>query len=255
MRTNILKIWILIGGLFLLMCATKPTEDKPTIALACAANMLSAMDSIAVIFEEETGIHCEITTGSSGMLAGQIENGAPYDLFISADTTYPQLLFQNGRGGTPFIYAQGRLVLVTPKNSIYKTIEEALFDPRISRIGIADSQQAPYGIAANQYLKKRGIKKGIEERLITGESIGQINHYLRTGTVDAGFTSYSFRVENKNDFQYFEVDKTMFAPINQGAMILNHGKNENKTAAESLKNYFSSHKCKQVLIYFGYLVN
>ena len=86
------------------------------------------MDSIAVLFEQEEGVKCEITAGSSGMLAAQIENGAPYDFFISADLAYPQAIFEKGEGEEPFTYAKGRLVFAYDKAAGYNSIEEALRD-------------------------------------------------------------------------------------------------------------------------------
>lgn len=246
---------ILVGGLFFLSCVTEPSANNQSVAVACAANMQEAMDSIAINFENKTGIHCEITAGSSGMLAAQIENGAPYDLFISADMAYPQALYENGQGDKPFNFARGRLVFLVKKEALYKGIEEALRSTNLVRIGMADSRFAPYGLAAEQYLKKIGLKDSLQERLIIGESVGQINHYLATGTVDAAFTSYSFRIGQEEKFTFFEVDSTFFDAINQGALVLNHGKNQNLTATDTLKNYLGSEECKAVLLYFGYLVD
>lgn len=254
-----MKNWILVSGLFLLGCGSdSDSESAPInehVTVACAANMQYAMDSIAVLFEQEEGVKCEITAGSSGMLAAQIENGAPYDFFISADLKYPQTIFDGGNGEEPFTYAKGRLVFVYSKDVTYATIEEALRDQELIRIGLADTRLAPYGMAADQFLFKTGMKDSLDERFIVGESIGQINQYLTTGSVDAAFTSYSFRIENEEAFNFLEVDPALFSPIEQGAMVLNHGKNENLAATEKLKIFLMSAKCKAVLSYFGYLVN
>ena len=254
-----MKNWILLSGLFLLGCGpsthSESTSLNEQVTVACAANMQYAMDSIAVLFEQEEGVKCEITAGSSGMLAAQIENGAPYDFFISADLAYPQAIFEKGEGEEPFTYAKCRLVFAYDKAAGYTSIEEALRDLSLSRIGIADTRLAPYGMAADQFILRTGLKESIEERLIIGESIGQINQYLTTGSVDAAFTSYSFRIENENSFGFFEVDPALFYPIEQGAMVLNHGKNENAGPTEKLKLFISSAKCKAILVYFGYLVD
>lgn len=244
-----------ILAVFLLSCGSNQDSERDRLTVACAANMQYAMDSIALLFEKEKGIKCEITSGSSGMLAAQIENGAPYDLFISADLTYPQGIFEKGNGEKPFIYAKGRLVLVVGKNTNYQTIEEALLDSTIRRIGIADTRLAPYGMAADQYLTKIGLNDRIASRLVVGENIGQINQYLTTGSVDAAFTSYSFRIENEENFKFFEVDPANFQPIEQGAMILEHGLKENADLSAELRDFLTSEKCKAVLNYFGYLTN
>ncbi len=250
---------IVLGGLFLFACGsgndTENSSEGGVLAVACAANMQYAMDSIAVLFEQQEGIKCELTSGSSGMLAAQIENGAPYDMFISADVSYPQAIFDKGNGAKPFVYAKGRVVFVYPKDTTYLTIEQALADPRLKRIGIPESRLAPYGMAAEQFLNHLGLFEQLKEELIKGESIGQINQYLTTGSVNAGFTSYSFRVENEDAFHFLEVDPATFQPIEQAAMILDHGKNENAAASEKLQEFLKSEQCKAVLLYFGYLVD
>ena len=247
-----MRITIAIFLGLLVSCGASTTNEK-SIKVACAANMLIAMDSIAVLFEAEHGIQCNITSGSSGMLTSQIENGAPYDVFLSANMNYPETVYKNGNGGEPVIYAQGRLLLVVDKTTNYVSIDEVLNDSKIRRIGIADNQTAPYGMAASQYLTATGKKEGLKDRLVIGESIGQINQYITTGAVDAAFTSYSFKVKNESGFNYFEVDPNLFDPINQGAMILNHGSEYNSDASNKLLQFFSSEKCKGVLNYFGYL--
>ncbi len=231
------------------------TSNQKVIKVACAANMQFAMDSIAVIFEEEFGIQCDITSGSSGMLTSQIENGAPYDIFISANMSYPETIFDNGNGQEPFIYAKGRLLFVVDKNANYQSLDEALTDQTLERIGIADDRIAPYGMAASQYLRESHKMETLETRLVIGESIGQVNQYITTKAVDAGFTSYSFKVINKEDYMYFEVDQELFNPINQGVMLLNHGFNEKLEESEKLIQFFSSEKCKAVLNHFGYLTD
>lgn len=254
-----MKNLIFVSGLFLLGCGSNTdTESAPLnelVTVACAANMQYAMDSIAVLFEEEEGVKCEITAGSSGMLAAQIENGAPYDMFISADVSYPQAIFDKGKGEKPFIYAKGRVVFVYPKDTTYHTIEQALADPRLKRIGIPESRLAPYGMAAEQFLNHLGLFEQLKEELVKGESVGQINQYLTTGSIDAAFTSYSFRIENEDAFHFLEVDPATFQPIEQAAMILDHGRRTNADAVDKLKTFLKSDACKAVLIYFGYLVD
>lgn len=231
------------------------TNNDKSLNVACAANMQFAMDSIAVLFEAEHGIKCEITSGSSGMLTSQIENGAPYDVFVSANMNYPETIYSNGHGEKPIIYATGRLIFVTAKDKSYQSLEEALEDEKLERIGIADHQIAPYGMAANQFLNESGRQESMQGRLVIGESIGQINSYITTGAVDGAFTSYSFKVKNEENYTYFEVDPALFDPINQGAMVLNHGLENSPEESELLVNFFSTDKCKDVLKYFGYLAN
>ncbi len=247
-----MRITIVIFLAFLVSCGSGTTHQN-TIKVACAANMLLAMDSIVIIFEKDHGIHCDITSGSSGMLTSQIENGAPYDMFVSANMNYPETIYNNGNGSEPIIYAKGRLLFVVNNQTNYTKIEEVFQDPKIKRIGIADDRTAPYGMAASDYLDAIDKKKDLEKMLVTGESVGQVNQYLTTGAVDAAFTSYSFKVKNENKYSFFEVDSTYFDPIYQAAMILDHGNKQNADACNQLLKFFTSEKCKGILNYYGYI--
>ncbi|MFT5818811.1 MAG: molybdate transport system substrate-binding protein [Crocinitomix sp.] len=247
-----MRISIAVFLAFLLSCGASITNER-TIKIACASNMQLAMDSITVLFNAEYGIQCEVTSGSSGMLTSQIENGAPYDVFVSANMNYPETIYKNGNGSKPVIYAKGRLLLVVNKRSNYPSIEAVFNDTEIRRIGIANNQIAPYGMAANQYLKETGKLNGLKQRLVVGESVGQVNQYMTMNAVDAAFTSYSFKVKNGNKFNYFEIDSAYFEPIYQGIMILGHGNKSKADPANRLLTFFTTKKCKDVLNYFGYL--
>jgi molybdate transport system substrate-binding protein len=239
--------------IFLLSCSVE--KDKDTLTIACAANMQFAMDSIAVLFEEDFGISCEVTYGSSGMLTTQIESGAPYDLFISANAAYPDRLYQLKEGEKPVQYANGRLLFVYPKEKEFNNLESVLLDETIRQIGVADDRTAPYGIAAMTYLKGMENFSLIEPKLVVGESIGQVNQYITTGAVDAAFTSYAFRTKFEKDYQFFEVDQAYFNPIVQKAMTLYIDDNEIPAAADKMMAYLQTGKCKAVLNYFGYLTD
>ena len=249
-----MKLFYLLVFLVTLSCGSS-VENGKTIKIACAANMQFAMDSIIIVFQEEYAIQCEITSGSSGMLTSQIENGAPYDVFISANMNYPETIFANGKGIKPIVYAKGRLLLVTDKNATYSSIDQVLNDTKLQRIAMPDDRIAPYGMATSQYLKNSGQYTKLKDRLVIGESVGQVNQYITTNVVDAAFTSYSFKVKNGNNYTYFEVEQDKFDPIKQGVMILNHGLNNNKKEAEQFLNFISSDKCMAILEYFGYLAN
>lgn len=249
-----MKPYIGILLLGLISCGSIPSTQNE-LNIACSANMEFAMDSIVVLFETEHGIDCNITTGSSGMLTSQIENGAPYDIFLSADMTYPKAIYGNDKGEKPFIYARGSLLFAYRKELNYNSLNKILKSEEVKRIGIADEHTAPYGVAANQFLIETSQLDQIKNRLVIGESVGQVNQYLMTGAVDGGFTSYAFKVKNGEKFNYFEVEPELFKPINQGIMALY---NKNKMVSEKAKkfvNFFSTEKCKAVLNYFGYLTD
>ncbi len=236
--------------------SSEGAKTAQPLKIACAANMQYAMDSIAVIFTQKYGIQCDITSGSSGMLTAQIDNKAPYDIFVSANMDYPQAIYEKQNGDAPQVYAKGRLVLVVNKTKAFGSINEVLMSDEVQRIGLAEVETAPYGMAAQEFLKTQGYFQQLNDKWVVGESIGQVNQYITTGAVDAAFTSYSFKVKNELAFNYFEVDQQLFTPIQQGIILLEHGKNTNADASKKFVTFLTeSPTCKAVLNYFGYLTN
>ncbi len=160
---------------------------------AVAANFMVPFQEIAAAFEGETKIKVEATYSSTGNLYGQIINGAPYDVFLSADEEAPRLLFEKGLGEKPFLYATGRVVLWGAGREICgaKDWKEALKRPGVRKIAIANPVSAPYGAAAETALKKSGLWTGIEGRLVTAQNVGQSFQYAVTGGTDGAFCALS----------------------------------------------------------------
>ncbi len=256
-KYNFSRVGVICTLFFISSCGQGKMENQSnsnSLKIACAANMEYAMDSIAVLFEQETAIKCNITAGSSGMLTSQIQSGAPYDLFISANMDYPQKIFKTGEGKKPVVFAKGRLVFVINSPHKYESIDATLVSNEVSKIAIADDQVAPYGIASRQFLRQTKRYDTYSEKLVTGESIGQVNYYISSNAVNAGFTNYAFKVKNGSKYHYIEVDQMFFDPIDHGLMILNYGVKHHGAQAEKFYNFLTtSEKCKSVLNYFGYL--
>lgn len=242
-------------GVFLLlvMFSCNNTQEKQ-LTIATAANMKPAMDSIVEMFEAKHGIECKVVASSSGVLTTQIQNGAPYDVFVSANMRYPNELIKNGHGEEVETYASGRLAVIYSKGKKYTTIEELLLDPAVKRIAIADEGTAPYGIAAREYLRKIGLESQIKDKLIIGESVGQVNQYIQTNSVDAAFTSYSFVQKFKDKHQVLEVDQGNFSKIEQGAIALKNGLKSNPKETKLFLEFLSSEDCRGVLTHFGYYI-
>ncbi|MFT5779480.1 MAG: molybdate transport system substrate-binding protein [Crocinitomicaceae bacterium] len=256
-RKCTLLVLILVLGLA--SCGDKnndsvDSDEKVVLKIAAAANMQIAMDSIASVFLVHSGIECSVTTNSSGMLTAQIQNGAPYDVFVSANMRYPNELVKTGFGDSVQIYALGKLALIYKKGKSYNSAEEVLMDPANKRIALADKKTAPYGIAAKQYLKKSGIRSKIEEKIVIGESVGQVNQYIQTGAVDVAFTSYSFVRKFSKEHQFMEIDKKYYTEIKQGAILLKSGKENHPKEAEQFFDFLFSDDCQKILEYFGYTV-
>jgi len=248
-----LLIFLSLAIATLFGCSSSGPELK-TITIAAAANMQFAMDSIAELFEEEYNINCDVSTNSSGMLTAQIEQGAPYDIFVSANMRYPDKLVQSGLASPPYIYSYGRLVFVYSSQEKYQSIEDALNSNNIKRVAIAEKKTAPYGTAAIEYLESIGKRERFTPKIVYGESVAQVNQYLKSNAVDAIFTSYSFINKFKKQYNFIEVDQKYFSKIKQGAVILKRGEKHNAEESKLFVSFLKSEQCKAVLKHYGYFV-
>jgi len=186
-------------ALALLLLAPRAAEAGPgprrTIAVAAAANLRPVMEALGREFgEEHPGVQVVPTFGSSGALVAQIRNGAPYDLFLSADRAYPRALVEAGLGAEETVYALGALAVWLPRGSTVAIRERglaALADPRVRRIAIANPAVAPYGRAARAALAAAGVLEEVESRLVLGQSVSQAAHFARLGAADAAILPVS----------------------------------------------------------------
>jgi len=164
--------------LFLFSCGESDNTAK-SLNIAVAANMQFAMDSIAKVYEAKQGVKLNLSHSSSGMLTSQIIEGAPFDAFVSANLSYPKKLEEEGFATSIETYAFGRLVLVYSVAGDFKDVEAVLLSADIKRIGVANKVTAPYGIASLEYLTHID-KTRFKDKIVFGESIGQVNQYLKT---------------------------------------------------------------------------
>ncbi len=246
------NIWYAIAFIIssLFACNTK-IEDKLTIA--AAANVQFAMDTLAALFEEETGIKTNIITGSSGKLTAQILQGAPYDLFLSADMKYPEEIHKNGKAfGKPVVYAYGSLILWTQKDDIIPD-PSSLSSEQIRRIAIANPKTAPYGIAAIEFLNNMNLIDKVKSKLVFGESISQVNQFIYSKSADIGFSAESVVLasELRNRGKWTRLDPDKYAPLKQGLIIVDR-ENIKKEEADKFFKFILSDRAKKVLSQFGY---
>ncbi len=243
MKFRALSIVFLLG-----ICAC--THQKKTLKVAIASNMEVAFQEIVKEFKKENeSIRVDVISTSSGKLFTQIINGAPFDVFISADFDYPEKLIQEKKvRGKVIEYAQGTLILWSKKEIDLSKIDFLL--SQYEKIAIANPETAPYGKAAVEYLKKSGVYEKIKSKLVFAESIGQVNHFVESKVVDFGFTSSSV-VAGKNE-NWEEINKNDYSPIRQGMCQLIHSKDNE--IAKSLIEFMQSNKAKNILIKFGYKV-
>lgn len=223
------------------------------LRVAVAANLQGVIKVLAKDFKEKTGIEIEPIAGSSGNLATQIKNGAPFDVFLSADISFPEGLFNEGFATkAPDVYAYGSLVIVSTQDIGFENWERSLLSPRVNKIAIANPKIAPYGKAAEEALTKKGIWTDIQPKIVQGESIAQVNTYISTGVADVGFSTQSLikDAEGKTKLYWKLIDPQIYTPIKQGIVII---KASRQTAnAEKFYRYILSADAKKILKAYGY---
>ncbi|HXE22048.1 MAG TPA: molybdate ABC transporter substrate-binding protein [Rhodoferax sp.] len=225
-----------------------------TVQMAVAANFTEPMTVIAADFEKDTGNTVQLSFGSTGKFYAQIRNGAPFDVFLSADEATPARLEKEGAAvaGSAFTYATGRLVLWSAKPGVVDAQGEVLKKNDFKNIAIASPKLAPYGAAAVQTLTHLGLLAAVQPKLVTGESIGQTFSFVSTGNAELGFVALSQVYENgkiKSGSGWI-VPEDLYAPLRQDAVELDHAKG-NLTAA-ALLSYLKGDKARAVIRSYGY---
>jgi molybdate transport system substrate-binding protein len=245
-----IKQSIVISAVFLLITISSFAQS---LKVAVAANLQGVIKVLGKDFKQKTGIEIEPIVGSSGNLSTQIKNGAPFDLFLSADMSFPETLNKEGFAvKEPVVYAYGSLIICSTQNIGFENWERVLLSQRIKKIAIANSAIAPYGKAAEESLKLKGILDDIKPKVVTGESIAQVNTYITTGVVDVGFTTRALvkDAEGKTTLYWKEIDPKSYTPIKQGMIIIKQTRDN--TDALKFYEYMLSPAAKAILKEYGY---
>jgi molybdate transport system substrate-binding protein len=228
------------------------------IRIAAAADLKFAMGELSGKFEKQSGTKVNVTYGSSGNFFSQLQNGAPFDLFFSADIEYPKKLAAAGLAepGTLYEYALGRIVIWTPADSKVDVTEEgwkALLDASVEKIAIANPEHAPYGRAAVAALQKAGIYESVKAKLVYGENISQAAQFVQSGNVQAGILAMSLAVSPAmRDGKRWVIPAEMHAPLEQAAIVLKDAKN--KDAARAFLEFVKSAAGRPILEKYGFTV-
>ena len=228
-------------------------DQLPPLRIAAAANVQYAMRELAEVFEKKTGIRTDIIVGSSGKLTAQILQGAPYDIFVSADMKYPMELYKNNFArDEPVVYALGKLVLWTLRNDISLSID-SITAKNITHLAVANPEIAPYGQAAVAALRHYDKYELIKEKIVSGESIAQTNQFVLTGAAEIGFTAKSVVLapELKGKGRWVEVDPASYPPIQQGMVVLDNPKGAVQKS-QKFYEYLCSPQGQEILAGFGY---
>ena len=245
----------LVAVVSLLVVAPLFAQDQLTIA--AASDLQSVMPEIAARFEKETGSKVILSFGSSGNFFAQIQNGAPFDIFLSANLQYPQRLIELGfaESRTPQVYAIGRIVLWVQNSSNLDLGRglSAVEDPVVKKLAIANPAHAPYGAAAEAALRKAGLWEQVLSKLVLGESITQTAEFVESGNADVGILALSLAMlpPLKNEGRYVEVPSELYPQLLQAGIVVK-GSHHQKTAFAFL-NFLASPYCQSLFKRYGFL--
>lgn len=234
------------------------------LKVAAASDLAAAMQKLAPAFEKQSGIHVSVSTGSSGNFFAQIQNGAPFDVFLSADSSYPEKLVQGAQAEpnslTP--YARGRLVLWTAKSSglHFNTKDgkvlsgglDMLTRPEVRKIAIANPEHAPYGRAAVAVLEHFKVYEQIRPKLVLGENISQTAQFAQSGSVDVGFIGLSSALSASmaGIGEYALLPDESYPPLEQAGIVVRSSKN--KEQARRFLSFITSAEGQTILHDLGF---
>jgi molybdate transport system substrate-binding protein len=248
------RLFPLIISLFLARHEARAQQKE--VRIAAAADLKFAMAELSEKFEKQSGTKVNVTYGSSGTFFSQMQNGAPFDLFFSADIAYPQKLEAAGlvEPGTLYEYAVGRIVIWTPADAKVDVANHGwntLLDARVEKIAIANPEHAPYGRAAVAALQKAGIYETVKPKLVYGENISQAAQFAQSGNAQAGIVAKSLAVSPAmRGGKRWEIPAEMHPAIEQGAIVLKDA--QNKEAARAFLEFVKSTAGRATLAEYGF---
>lgn len=240
-----------VGAIALTLSAPIAAEE---VNVAVATNFTAAMQQIVGKFEQETGHQAIVSYGSTGKLYAQIKNGAPFGLFLAADSRRPQLLEEEGVTvpGSRFTYAQGKLVLWSPDANRVDEGGAVLKSEQVTRIAIANPKTAPYGTAAQEVLENMGLWDDLRGKVVQGDSISQAFQFVASRNVPLGFIAkaqIALLSEDEAGSQW-AIPADLYSPLDQQAVLLKTG--ADNAAAKALHAYLQSEASRAVILRYGY---
>lgn len=240
---------ILIAALLSVALAVAAQAGETKVAVA--ANFTDAAKAIAARFKAKTGHDAVLSFGSSGQFYAQIANGAPYEIFLSADDERPRKAEAEGLAvpGSRFTYATGRLVLYSRTPGLVDGRGAVLRSGRFEKLAIADPKAAPYGQAALETLTRLKLYEALRSKIVQGASITQAFQYVQTGAAELGFVALSQTVDQKGGSRWL-VPAADHAPIEQQAVLLKTG--QNSEAAKAFLAFLKTPEAKAIVARYGY---
>lgn len=230
------------------------TTHGADVSVAVAANFTAPMQELARLFARKTGHNARLSFGSSGKFYAQISNGAPFEVFLSADQTKPEALEKAGLvvAHSRFTYAEGALVLWSADPGVNENGETVLVNGDFNKLAIANPRLAPYGEAALQVLRHLGVEDRLEKKLVLGENISQTYQFVGSGNAEVGLIALS-QVYLGGQITHgsgWIVPDSLYDAIRQDAVLLTRG--EDNPAATALLEYMQSATARDIIQRYGY---
>lgn len=247
---------ILSAGILACLLVLGPARAGEKLTIAAAADLKFAMDEIAASFRKaHPGDEVDVIYGSSGKFHTQIQQGAPFDIFFSADKGFAEGLKAEGLAVTePKLYAIGRVVLWSPTRDASKMSLKDLDDAKLNKIAIANPAHAPYGKRAEEALRAVGLWDKLKDKLVFGENIAQTAQFVQTGAADIGIIALSLAKspELASKGGYALIPDKLHAPLEQAFVITKHGAENG--LAKAFARYMSAKESRQIMIRYGFVL-
>ncbi len=253
-----LAAFALLGGVLAAAIPVAAVPAAPVLTVAAASNVKFALEEINAAFTAAHGAEVKGVYNSSGKLASQIRNGAPFDVFVSADMAFPDSLRAWGQAeGAAKPYALGLLVLWTTRADLDPAAGLPLLaGARVKKVAVPDPALAPYGREAMAALAKSGLEAAVKPKLVYAQNIGQAGQFVVTGAADIGFNAKSVVLapDLKAKGKWAEVDRAAYHPIAQGAVLLRYGRDNNPGMARKFLDFLYSDAARGIFARYGYLL-
>lgn len=249
----------ILGLLFVLAAVgckreAAPAEERTPVRVAAAADLTFAFEELGRLFERETGRQVTFSFGSTGLLAKQIREGAPFDVFAAANVSFVEDVVAAGACDvtTKARYARGRIALWTRRGGVTPPTKLAqLAHPRFRRVAIANPEHAPYGQAAKQALERAGSWNAVEPRLVFGENVRQTLQFAETGNVETAIVALALVIGDR-DNPWILIDEVLHQPIDQALVACTRG--SNREGGEAFARYVNSEAGRPVMRSYGFLL-
>jgi molybdate transport system substrate-binding protein len=232
----------------LVACKGKPAEP---LHVAAAADLAHAFAELGPAFTAQTPSDLKLTVGATGLLARQIMQGAPFDVFLAANTGYVEQVVKAGAcdGATQFKYARGRIVIWVKGSGGAQLSVATLSDARFKHIAIANPEHAPYGMAAREALTRAGVWNQVSDRLVYGENVQQTLELAQSGNADVAIVGLSLALGTPGG-SWSLIDEASYTPIDQSLVVCKHG--TNAVAAQKLADFLRAPAGRAILRKYGF---